>query len=451
MLGISDGAKMCDNIPAGLNRLALGVDITKLSLEPTDFTEPDGYAGTVIDFTCDIGKMWKDPYDGKSYQMPDQVWNIVSVPGGWLNAVTRVYKYYSDVKEQMAANAGVGLISGMFSSSASYKTMSESITNKSMYISDVSSFVSTTQAEFLPAEILGLNDVGYYFVNQLPDSFMDDPQPYYDFISYFGTHYFAKGKFGGYIRNYFQTGSAYYLTHTESDLETQAQGSFFNLLKADGGYNGATFQVEEQFTSNTISSVIYYGGDTNLLQTDGLPSWQPTVPGNPWIFGGNLLPIYRMVNDSKKQVQMELATQAHLDQAFLEEISSMLYSAMIRYQWGNTTVIASLLSQASLLSKPIIPDHEAVATLGSQVRYQLQPPTWWPESQFCYRYYADGDGGQCTGPRSPLCASPDHYTVYYRDDTDGRAGGCQMSWGIMAPPVIDPWFDNVQVRLLLPL
>ena len=384
--GILTQGDVCNNIPAGLNRLALGVDITILSLEPLDFNQPDGYAGPVIDLTCNEGKVWKNPYDQKVYQLPDQVWSMVSVPDSWLNAVTKIYKSYSDVKNEMSANAGVGLISGMFSSSASYKSMNEAISNKSEEISDVFSFVSTTQAVFAPAIILGLNHYGQIFVDNLPENFTESPSDYYDFISVFGTHYFGKGKFGGYIRNYFETSSEYYLTHSEHDIQVQATGSFFNLLKADGGYDGSTFEVDEEFSKNTNSFVIYYGGDTNLLQADGLPKWQPTVPENPWIFGGSLIPIYEMINVTKKQDSMKQAVQAHLDKAYLGELSRLLQSALIRYEWGNTTVIKSLQVQVNQELDKVIPDHEVVTQLGDAVNFQLTPDSWWREIQFCYRY-----------------------------------------------------------------
>ena len=245
----------------------------------------------------------------------------------------------------MASDAGVGLISGMFSTSATYKTMTESITNRSMYISDVSSFVSTAQAETVPGELLGLGQVANLLIGQLTVDFKDDPEAYYDVIAYIGTHYFAKGKFGGYIRNVFTTSRTYYLSHTEDQLEAQAQGSFFNLLKVDGGYSGSTFEVDEQFSSNTVTSILYYGGDTNLLEEDGLPAWQPTVQGNPWIFAGTLKPISVMIMNATKSDQWDLAVQAHLDRAFLNELQSMLISALNRYQWGNTSYIASLLDQ----------------------------------------------------------------------------------------------------------
>ena len=56
-------------------------------------------------------------------------------------------------------------------------------------------------------------------------------------------------------------------------------------------------------------------------------------------------------------------------------------------------------------------------------------PTWLRRVQLCYIWSPDGDGGQCgAGEGKELCASNNHWTTYYRDDTDGRSGGCLMSW-----------------------
>lgn len=58
-------------------------------------------------------------------------------------------------------------------------------------------------------------------------------------------------------------------------------------------------------------------------------------------------------------------------------------------------------------------------------------PAWALNLQLCYVWYPDGDGGQCGGGASRnLCARANDWTAYYRDDTDRRGGGCQMSWGI---------------------
>lgn len=51
-------------------------------------------------------------------------------------------------------------------------------------------------------------------------------------------------------------------------------------------------------------------------------------------------------------------------------------------------------------------------------------PQWFRNVRVCYRWYADGDGGQCGGGAAQtLCAAVGSYTAEYRDDTDRRSGG----------------------------
>ncbi len=59
-------------------------------------------------------------------------------------------------------------------------------------------------------------------------------------------------------------------------------------------------------------------------------------------------------------------------------------------------------------------------------------PSWFTrDTQLCYKWRADGNGGQCgNGVANELCAHVDHYTTDYRDDTDSRGGGCRMQWKI---------------------
>ena len=66
--------------------------------------------------------------------------------------------------------------------------------------------------------------------------------------------------------------------------------------------------------------------------------------------------------------------------------------------------------------------------------------------QLCYRWCPDGDGGQCgVGASRLLCAHPSAMSGYYRDDTDDRGGGCQMSWGILSEGVTPNWFKQIQI------
>ena len=59
-------------------------------------------------------------------------------------------------------------------------------------------------------------------------------------------------------------------------------------------------------------------------------------------------------------------------------------------------------------------------------------PTWMKKTKLCFSWYPDGDGGQCGPAQSRnMCATANQWTPYYRDDTDGRGGGCRMSWGLL--------------------
>ena len=62
-------------------------------------------------------------------------------------------------------------------------------------------------------------------------------------------------------------------------------------------------------------------------------------------------------------------------------------------------------------------------------------PLWMKNTKLCLYWSADGDAEeQCgEGVENTLCAGVGEWTEEYRDDTDGRAGGCQMSWGFQLP------------------
>ena len=68
--------------------------------------------------------------------------------------------------------------------------------------------------------------------------------------------------------------------------------------------------IDEQFFR-------YYGGSLNLLDKKGIKEWMPTVIGDPWLFRGNLKPIYELISNATKKTNMKLAVQVHLDKAYL--------------------------------------------------------------------------------------------------------------------------------------
>lgn len=84
-----------------------------------------------------------------------------------------------------------------------------------------------------------------------------------------------------------------------------------------------------------------------------------------------------------------------------------------------------------------------VVSLCSSINGQI--PDWFSrQTQLCYDWAADGDKGQCEAASNPLCANINDHTGDYRDDSDNRSGGCQMRWGIISPNSPD-WFKDVQI------
>ena len=70
---------------------------------------------------------------------------------------------------------------------------------------------------------------------------------------------------------------------------------------------------------------------------------------------------------------------------------------------------------------------------GCQMSWMLSipesSPQWLHNVQLCYSWFPDGDGGQCGGGVDrELCALANEWTTFYRDDTDNRGGGCRMAW-----------------------
>jgi hypothetical protein len=100
------------------------------------------------------------------------------------------------------------------------------------------------------------------------------------------------------------------------------------------------------------------------------------------------------------------------------------------------------LAQIATLLRATVPVHGTVVALGNE----LEVPTWFTQqTKLCYRWYPDGDGGQCgVGVGRHLCANVNGMTQYYRDDTDKRGGGCRMAWGIQSAHY-PSWFSQVQV------
>ncbi len=56
-------------------------------------------------------------------------------------------------------------------------------------------------------------------------------------------------------------------------------------------------------------------------------AWQSTIDKDPWLFSGDLVPIYQLITDSTKKASMERAVTNYLNKALLKEYERLLFAA----------------------------------------------------------------------------------------------------------------------------
>ncbi|CAG5124603.1 unnamed protein product [Candidula unifasciata] len=435
----------CTNPPPGVSRMIRGVDITKLDIVPLQILGSNGFKSPVLNFTCSGGRRWRNPR-GIEYQLPDQVWQMTSIPGGWVSADVSLYKTYEDVRRSMNSEVGIrgSLWKFSFSASRNYMKLQNTISNSSRYVSDIAAFESATRVDFIPSWVIELDRFAAAYIDRrISGTFESNPAAYNRFIENFGTHYFSTANFGGYIRVTFETSSSYFYSRTDSEVKSKAKASFLKIISAHGGRVTGSTTEDSTFVQQSTQSIRYFGGVTNLLAHGGMSQWQPTVDNDPWLFSGELHPISDLITDDTKRTSMERAVSNYVVRSYLNELERLVVTAKSKL---NNPVLDSLLTRITAQKvKPALVENE-VEVLGRDVNEQIVVPDWFrSNTQLCYKWRADGDGGQCGGGAANLlCVRPNLMTPVYRDDTDRRGGGCRMQWGIQSQG-FPSWFNQVRV------
>ncbi|XP_059154870.1 perivitellin-2 67 kDa subunit-like [Physella acuta] len=443
------GSKQCPNLPPGLTKIVKGVDISKLDLLPLEFTSDDGILSPVFPLTCEQGKKWKSP-KGVIYDMPDQIWTISSVPGGYMSSEVSTFQTYSEVRDSMSVSVGLDIDYRMFSFSASstYKKMQSLITNSSKYLSEVTAFTGATRVDVLPAGSLEFdNNTQNYIDNMLTGTYESNQQAYDTFVKEYGTHYFATGNFGGYVRMIFEATQEYFSSSSEVDIETNAKASYAHMITVSTGVSTSSAKIDESFKSGTKNTVKYYGGNTNYLNSqDGFSRWLPTVENDPWLFSGNLKPISDLIRNSTKKSSVIQAVERHLIRNYLDELQSLVNAAKKR---SDNFIINNFANRINEIKSRKDVARSSVDAFSSDLSDYMNVPSWFlSNTKMCLLWSATGDENQCGGPnvQQVLCANVNKMTDWYHDETDKRSGGCKMQWAVFSSGTDAPhWLSKVQL------
>jgi len=372
----------CANIPPGMDKLKKGLDIATLDLLPKEAEGADmGYKRNVYDYTCEEGKTVKIGND--EYDLPDQIWDIARFPRGVMVENALIIKTSHEVKNSLALNVGMQLEGaatekGMFEGSASFDQMTSTLTQKNSNIEEVKTFVSATRADLMPYWGSNPSRLVTGFIARMPKTYDESPRKYQQFIQWFGTHYFMSAKFGGLIQMRLETNKDYYKTTSDQKIKAQVDGTMRDLLKANGAINHGTNVVDDKFKQATKNTVRFYGGDTNLLANKhSFPDWQPTIHGNPWLYGGELASLADFFEEEPSKMDgFHKATRVHLDKVHAAAMRRRgKRQLLMRREFGqikSATEINDLMMQLKEVENTMTPDHEHVISLSKKMEEAMK-------------------------------------------------------------------------------
>jgi len=425
---------LCRRPPSGLGRMVRGIDAAYLDLLPLETNTEMGFRKPVFDYTCNEGK--KVFLDNVEYDLPDQISGAEPVPGGLKSTKIDVFRKLDQVINSMKLSVGIGDALGLFMLSPSLNFAHSTLTNTSRYIEEVKAHVSSFRADHAPSWVMELTKYAkMYLERRLTGSFDAMPRRYEEFIKNFGTHYFQDAFFGGMLKLLVETESSYFETSTTVGVGLQAEGLFGQIVKLKGGVGVSNTNVDGNFKKSSKESMRYYGGSLNLLDSAGMKEWMPTVIGNPWLFRGNLVPLYELFQDQTQKKEMKLAVQVHLDKAYLKYLKKAIQSVVSAGGANGDTNNWMKMVNSELAKK--VPDHNRLRNIGKSIEYHLVVPDWFKENvQICFQWEPQPgflhDGNQCAqhqrGLPRKLCAKVGEFTREYLDETDWRPGGCFYSW-----------------------
>jgi len=182
-------------------------------------------------------------------------------------------------------------------------------------------------------EMLLSHNFQNYINKRLTGKFEDDPDVYYDFIRTFGTHYFESALFGGYLHQRTTIKNNYLRTMESQQIKAHLEVKFLWFVTASADYNSTKTKIDENIEANSENDFYYYGGITDLFnrnESDRLKKWSDTIHRDPWLFGGQLMPVSNLISNATIRAEVKKAVSFVFAKAFLHDFKSIV--SLTHYQ-----------------------------------------------------------------------------------------------------------------------
>ena len=101
---------------------------------------------------------------------------------------------------------------------------------------------------------------------------------------------------------------SYISRHSETNSKTNAGISFKTFLKAKGGDVSGSTSTSTEFKQNSNLEVSCFGGSASVACGNvDIPTWAPTVEGNPHLLSGESLVLSDQIGDETVRTGLEIA------------------------------------------------------------------------------------------------------------------------------------------------
>ena len=340
----------CNHLqPYMFNKLALGVDLIKLNLFPEkdEFFARNGWKDSIFNLTCYQNVEFTLPNlvienEEITYHLPDyysvdlrraNTHNLIA--HRTFEADEEEYKQHmmqqlkvdslNDEEKQTLNRFGYNstntdkLYIGALKLNHNYQTiLKERISSRRMPIE--SRINITGYLINVNHSRLALSNAFQNEINNLPASYDDAVTRYEQMIATFGTHFFTRFLVGGLAKVSFKQPE-----EAPVQLDQLSEDQFKNDLPFDFDLTSdVEFDVDENMGSNVKyflsdgklhkRTIVFWGG---RIQTHNhsLNKWKASVPLDPWLIGGELAPLSRLINDKQKKANFLRAMMSYLDKA----------------------------------------------------------------------------------------------------------------------------------------
>ena len=129
-----------------------------------------------------------------------------------------------------------------------------------------------------------------------------------------------------------KTDASYYRQKGAWKVKAEAKAMFKAILKAEGGADYDSSEVDRDFVKKTQKVVRILGGINNVFREDKLEHWVDTVPENPWLYKGRLVRVSEFIKEASKRRGMERAIEVHLDKARLVATQVLIKAKMAQME-----------------------------------------------------------------------------------------------------------------------